>query len=92
MATDETTDDMQPEMKQILLLLFDDDDGRRTTTEIKDEMKIKPQEIRYFIGRLRQKELVTSYSDGAFDEVEYCALTDAGCAYVMEKMRGKLKK
>lgn len=79
-------DDMTPEMKNILNILHNTKDREMEVTDIARSVELRLQELEHFIEKLKSMGLVEIYFERGYPE-KFCALTDAGRKYVMEKLR-----
>lgn len=81
------TDDMKSEMVSMLNILYDTKGGEMDVEEIVGKLKLSPQDIEYFIEKLKGMGLIERLFIRGSDTSGYCTLTDDGRSYVKEKLR-----
>lgn len=82
-----TTDDMKPEMKQILQGMFKTDDGKLEIKVIEGLLNLPPQQVQYYLDELIKEKLIRRPSGITIGDTRvFYLLTPEGRAYVMENL------
>lgn len=76
-----TVNDITLGMQQVLRILFDQPQGTANSDHIAELMKIKQQEVMYYLEKLIERGFVYGHQN------EWFAVTADGRAYVMENIK-----